>query len=185
LAAHGRFAAFLRHFRGFEDYAGFGKKTLKNFWKWFIMEPVFYTTPEITSVGVFIFMETEAKRQKIMRVDDNVTNLTVGKNALLDKYDVFTIPSGEKLLKILERTIPDLILLDIDMPDMTGYDVIKILKGNPDTASIPVIFLTAKNDAADELTGLSLGAIDYIIKPFSPPLLQKRSEKRLSFRSLV
>jgi len=124
-----------------------------------------------------VFMEI--KRQKIMLVDDNTVNLTVGKNALIDKYDVFTIPSGEKLLKILERTIPDLILLDIDMPDMTGYDVIKILKANPDTAKIPVVFLTAKTDTQDELMGLSLGAIDYIIKPFSPPLLQKRIEVHL------
>jgi len=121
----------------------------------------------------------EDKRQKIMLVDDNITNLTVGKNALVNKYDVFTIPSGDKLLKILQRTIPDLILLDIDMPDMTGYDVIKILKADPATSAIPVIFLTAKNDAADELEGLSLGAIDYIIKPFSPPLLQKRIEVHL------
>lgn len=121
----------------------------------------------------------ENKRHKVMLVDDNITNLTVGKNALIDKYDVFTIPSGEKLLKVLERTIPDLILLDIDMPDMTGYDVIKILKEKEETAKIPVIFLTAKTDAEDEIKGLSLGAIDYIVKPFSPPLLQKRIEVHL------
>ncbi|MDR1688431.1 MAG: response regulator [Clostridiales bacterium] len=121
----------------------------------------------------------ENKRQKVMLVDDNITNLTVGKNALQDKYDVFTIPSGEKLLKILERSVPDLILLDIDMPEMTGYDVIKILKETENTAKIPVIFLTAKTDPEDEIKGLSLGAIDYIIKPFSPPLLQKRIEMHL------
>ncbi|GHU50177.1 two-component system response regulator [Clostridia bacterium] len=121
---------------------------------------------------------TEAK-QKIMLVDDNITNLTVGKHALSESYDVFTIPSGQKLLKVLEKTLPDLILLDIDMPDMNGYDIIKIIKKDENMAKIPVIFLTAQSDATSELEGLSLGAIDYIVKPFSPPLLLKRLETHL------
>jgi putative two-component system response regulator len=109
-------------------------------------------------------------------VDDNLTNLTVGKNALLGKYRVFTIPSGKKLFDMLDKTIPDLILLDIEMPEMNGYDIIKILKADPRTAEIPIIFLTARSDSGSELEGLSLGAIDYISKPFSPPLLLKRIE---------
>ncbi|ULQ60562.1 response regulator [Brucepastera parasyntrophica] len=121
----------------------------------------------------------ENTRKKIILVDDNITNLTVGKNTLIDKYDVFTIPSGEKLFKILEKVIPDLILLDVEMPEMSGYDVIKILKRQKETAHIPVIFLTAKSDTGSELEGLSLGAIDYITKPFSPPLLLKRIEVHL------
>ncbi len=121
----------------------------------------------------------ENQRKKIFLVDDNVTNLTVGKNTLSEKYDVFTIPSGEKMFKVLEKILPDMILLDIEMPDMNGYDVIKILKEKEETRSIPVIFVTAKGDAGSELEGLSLGAIDYISKPFSPPLLLKRIEVHL------
>ncbi|MCL1941056.1 MAG: response regulator [Synergistaceae bacterium] len=122
---------------------------------------------------------TQADQKKIFLVDDNATNLTIGKNALIGKYNVYTIPSGEKLLKMLEKIIPDMILLDIEMPEMDGYEAIKIIKSNESTASIPVIFLTAKTEAANELEGLTLGAIDYITKPFSPPLLLKRIEVHL------
>jgi len=122
-------------------------------------------------------MQTDQK--KIFLVDDNATNLIIGKNALIGKYNVFTIPSGEKLLKMLEKIIPDLILLDIEMPEMNGYEAIKLIKSDSRTSSIPVIFLTAKTETANELEGLSLGAIDYITKPFSPPLLLKRIEVHL------
>lgn len=119
------------------------------------------------------------KRKKIILVDDDITNLTVGKNALSDAYDTLTIPAGEKLLHLLETVHPDLILLDVNMPDMDGYEVIRRLKQNDKTADIPVIFLTAQSDVASELQGLTLGAIDYISKPFSPPLLLKRIETHL------
>ena len=118
-------------------------------------------------------------RKTIFLVDDDVTNLSLGKNALAASYNVFTLNSGARLLKMLEKHLPDLILLDIEMPEMGGYEVIKAIKRNKTTEHIPVIFLTAKSDAASELEGLSLGAIDYIIKPFSPPLLLKRLEVHL------
>ncbi|MDR1124986.1 MAG: response regulator [Deltaproteobacteria bacterium] len=118
-------------------------------------------------------------REKVMLVDDNITNLAVGKNALVEQYDVYTVPSGDKFFKILEMVEPDLILLDVEMPVMNGYEVIKKLKADPARASIPVIFLTAKSDMHSELEGLSLGAVDYIAKPFSPPLLLKRVETQL------
>lgn len=120
-----------------------------------------------------------ANRKKIILVDDDITNLTVGKNALSDVYDTLTIPSGEKLLHLLETIHPDLILLDINMPGMSGYEVIQRLKQQEKLAGIPVIFLTAKNDVDSELQGLTLGAVDYISKPFSPPLLKKRIETHL------
>lgn len=113
-------------------------------------------------------------RETIILVDDNVTNLTVGINSLNDIYDVFTAPSGAKLFSILEKVLPDLILLDIEMPEMDGYEVIQILKSDNKTASIPVIFLTSKIDPVSEVKGLDLGAVDYITKPFSPQLLLKR-----------
>jgi putative two-component system response regulator len=119
------------------------------------------------------------ERPTIMLVDDNMTSLTMGKNILQEQYKVYTIPSGVKLFDILAKISPDLILLDIEMPDMDGFKVIKRLKENKETADIPVIFLTSHNDTDNELVGLSLGAIDYISKPFSPPLLTKRIENHL------
>jgi putative two-component system response regulator len=122
-------------------------------------------------------------RQIIFLVDDNMTNLTTGKTMLREHYDIFSIPSGAKLFKILEKLTPDLILLDIEMPEMNGYEAIKKLKEEKKTREIPVIFLTARNDSGSEFEGLSLGAIDYISKPFSPPLLLKRIENHLLIRS--
>lgn len=118
-------------------------------------------------------------RKTIFLVDDNLTNLTLGKNALAEHYNVFTLNSGARLLKMLEKNIPDIILLDVEMPEMDGYEVIKKLKAQKETANIPVIFLTAKTDGQSELLGLSLGAIDYITKPFTPSLLLKRIEVHL------
>jgi putative two-component system response regulator len=125
----------------------------------------------------------ENQRNKIILVDDNITTLTLGSFTLTEKYDIFTVPSGAKLFKLLEKVIPNLILLDIDMPEMDGYEVMKRLKANPHTAGIPVIFLTGKNDIGSELEGLSLGAVDYISKPLSPPLLLKRIELHLLMAS--
>jgi len=119
----------------------------------------------------------------IFLVDDNIVNLNMGKSALQQKYTVITIPSGEKLFAALNKLMPDLILLDVEMPGMNGYDTIKGLKINPDTANIPVIFLTAKNANEDELLGLQLGAVDYITKPFSQPILLKRVELHLLLQS--
>jgi putative two-component system response regulator len=118
-------------------------------------------------------------RQIIFLVDDNMANLTAGKTMLKDHYDIFSIPSGTKLFEILEKVTPGLILLDIEMPEMNGYEAIKKLKAEQKTCDIPVIFLTSRNDPGSELEGLSLGAIDYIFKPFSPPLLLKRLENHL------
>jgi putative two-component system response regulator len=124
-------------------------------------------------------MSIVRERQTVFLVDYNVTNLTLGKNALADFYNVFTLNSGPRLLKMLEKNIPAIILLDVDMPEMDGYEVIKLLKDNKETAHIPVIFLTAMVDGKSELKGLSLGAIDYITKPFTPSLLRKRIEVHL------
>jgi len=123
------------------------------------------------------------KRKTIFLVDDNITNLTMGRNVLSGLYNVATVDNGERLLKMLEKTIPDMILLDVEMPEMNGYDVIKVIKSKKETKHIPIIFLTAKSDSDNELEGLSLGAIDYIIKPFSPPLLLKRIETHLLVES--
>ncbi|MDR0669310.1 MAG: response regulator [Treponema sp.] len=122
------------------------------------------------------------ERQIIFFVDDNIANLTAGKAMLKDHYDVFPLASGSRLFEILEKVRPDLILLDIEMPEMNGYAAIKKLKADETTRDIPVIFLTTRNDSGSELEGLNLGAIDYIFKPFSPPLLLKRLENHLLAR---
>jgi len=113
-------------------------------------------------------------RKKAILVDDNPINLKLGRNALMGKYDVFTVPSAEKLFELLEKTFVDIIILDVMMPEMSGYDAIKVLKSNPRTANIPVMFLTSKSDVNSELDGFIYGAVDYISKPFSPQLLLKR-----------
>jgi putative two-component system response regulator len=123
------------------------------------------------------------ERQIIMLVDDNMASLTMGKNILKDKYNVFPIPSGEKLFEVLQKVTPDLILLDIAMPEMDGYEVIKKLKANRKTKDIPVVFLTSRDDPGNELEGLSLGAIDYVSKPFSPALLAQRIDNHLLLSS--
>ena len=121
----------------------------------------------------------EQTRQVIIMADDDPTVLLTGKNLLKDTYDVFTVPSAAKLLSMMEKISPALILLDVEMPEMSGYDAIRVLKASEETRDIPVIFLTAHSDAGSELEGLSLGAIEYITKPFSAQLLQKRIENIL------
>jgi len=120
-------------------------------------------------------------RARIIIVDDNISNLTQGRNILKSFYEVFPAPSAEKCFEILENVLPDLILLDVAMPDKNGYETIKELKAHPKYRDIPVIFLTAKTDYDSELLGFDLGAADYIRKPFNPPLLLKRIEKELLF----
>jgi putative two-component system response regulator len=121
----------------------------------------------------------ESKRKRIFLVDDNLSNLTLGKNMLKMFYEVYPIPSAEKLFECMERLVPDLILLDVEMPEIDGYEAIRRLKSSAASADIPVIFLTSKCDEGSELTGLNLGAVDYVFKPFSAPLLLKRIETHL------
>ncbi|MDR3154395.1 MAG: response regulator [Deltaproteobacteria bacterium] len=115
-------------------------------------------------------------RRKVMIVDDDVTNLLFAKSALSDSYDVYTAPSAAKMFSLLEVVPPDLILLDISMPETDGYEAIRLLKADGRYAGIPVIFLTAMNNPQAEVNGLSVGAVDYISKPFEPELLRKRVE---------
>ena len=118
-------------------------------------------------------------KELIFLVDDNPTNLRIGINALEGKYNVVTAPSAQKMFNLLENNKPDMILLDIDMPEMTGYEALVILKEKPETKDIPVIFVTVRYDYNDEHHGFSLGAIDFISKPFQPDILIKRIEAHL------
>jgi putative two-component system response regulator len=118
-------------------------------------------------------------RKKILLVDDNPVNLKMARNTLMEIYDVFTVPSAEKMFLFLEKTLPDMILLDVLMPEINGYEAMRMLAGKERVKHIPVIFLTSKADTGSEMEGLSLGAVDYIIKPFVPQLLLKRVETHM------
>ena len=125
----------------------------------------------------------EEQKKTIFLTDDNATYLNIGKTALEHLYTVVTIPSGEKLLLLMKKNIPDLILLDVEMPGMNGYEIIKAIKSDPNSAEIPVIFMTGKGDIEDEHYGFLLGAADYITKPFSQSLLLKRVELHIALQS--
>ena len=120
------------------------------------------------------------KNKKIVAVDDNLTNLTTLKNILKPLYEVFPVSSAAKMLEMLGHITADLILLDVEMPELDGYDAIRLLKNDRAYKDIPVIFVTAMNGAQSELEGLMLGAVDYIYKPFNAPLLLRRIETHLS-----
>ena len=121
----------------------------------------------------------EGGRSKIIMVDDNMAILAMGKNMLKSFYEVYPAPSAAKLFEILENVLPDLILLDIEMPGVNGFETIEKLKADQRYADIPVIFLTAESDGSSELEGLRLGAVDYVSKPFLAPLLLKRISNHL------
>ncbi|MEB3226096.1 MAG: two-component system response regulator [Synechococcus sp.] len=120
----------------------------------------------------------------ILVVDDTPDNLALMSGLLKDQYRVKIANSGEKALKIVQiLPAPDLILLDIMMPGMDGYEVCTHLKKNAETRDIPVIFLTAKSEIEDERKGLELGAADYITKPVSPPILMARVQTQLTLKA--
>jgi putative two-component system response regulator len=117
---------------------------------------------------------TTSRRYKIALVDDNDANLTIGKGMLKDIYEVYPVSSAMRLLTLLDKIPVDLILLDVDMPEMNGYEALRLLKADERFAEIPVIFLTALTGEENELEGLSLGAVDYVCKPFCATLLRTR-----------
>ncbi|MDR0456495.1 MAG: response regulator [Treponema sp.] len=116
----------------------------------------------------------------IFAVDDSDTNLMTVEESLEDHYRVMTIPSAAKMFTFLEKIIPDLILLDIEMPEMNGFEALERLKSRPLYADIPVIFLTGYLDDSITARSRELGAADIIVKPFSPPVLLNCIETQLS-----
>ncbi|MCF2948720.1 two-component system response regulator [Paraglaciecola aquimarina] len=119
-------------------------------------------------------------RQKVLVVDDEPTNLRVLNQVLNQTYKLTFAKSGQEALRLVEKERPDLILLDVMMPEMTGYQVCETLKQSELFKSIPVIFVTALTDAGDEAKGLNLGAVDYISKPISPAVVKARVKTHLS-----
>ncbi|MDP1525322.1 MAG: two-component system response regulator [Rhodocyclaceae bacterium] len=124
------------------------------------------------------------EKKTILVVDDTPDNLSLMSGLLKDEYKVKVANNGEKALKIAaSEPRPDLILLDIMMPGMDGYEVCQHLKRNPATVDIPVIFLTAKVEVEDEKKGLELGAVDYLTKPVSPPIVMARVKNHLALKA--
>ena len=125
----------------------------------------------------------EFKKPTILVVDDMTTTLLLIHDLLKDTYEVKIAKSGTKALEILNAPNDiDLILLDVEMPDINGYEVCKILKNNEQTKNIPVIFVTARNSEEDEEYGLNLGAIDYITKPFNKTITKLRLKNYLEMK---
>ena len=119
------------------------------------------------------------KKRLVVLVDDNSVNLHFGKRLLGRKFTVVTMPSAKSLFTLLEKKAPDLILLDIEMPEMNGFQALEILKAKPETRDIPAIFLTSRDGETDRSKGLALGAADYIVKPYAPSLLFEKIKTTL------
>ncbi|MBF0195684.1 MAG: response regulator [Magnetococcales bacterium] len=127
-------------------------------------------------------MNNTLSKSTILAVDDTPANLDVVKGILSDEYLVQAAINGKMALKIIEKKKPDLILLDIMMPDMDGYEVCQRIKENAEFQDIPIVFLTAKTEVDDEIKGLEHGAVDYITKPISAPILKARVKTHLALR---
>jgi putative two-component system response regulator len=121
----------------------------------------------------------------IFIVDDNLTNLGAAKDALDGFYRTFGMQSAEKMFAMLKKIRPDLILLDIEMPETDGFEAIKMLKAEPIYADIPIIFLTSISDPKVEAKGFDLGAVDFILKPFAVPTLIRRIKLHISTDEIV
>lgn len=121
-------------------------------------------------------------RDRILIVDDYPENLQVLYHTLDRDYEVFGAKSGRDALKLMESVRPDLVLLDVMMPEMDGFAVCREIKGNPVTEDTPVIFLTALGDPINEMAGFEAGAVDYVVKPFKPVIVKMRVRTQLQIR---
>jgi len=126
-------------------------------------------------------MNKSDEKQRILVVDDTPANIDLLVAVLQGDYEIMAAINGERALKIVRSTHkPDMILLDIMMPGMDGYEVCRQLKTDPATSDIPIIFVTARTEVADETLGFELGAVDYITKPISPPIVRARVHTHLT-----
>ena len=123
-------------------------------------------------------------RPVLLLVDDEPLNLQVLRQILQDEYRLLFAKDGMKALELAEREVPDLILLDVMMPSMSGHEVCKKLKQNVLTTHIPVIFVTALSEEVDEAQGFDAGAVDYITKPVSPLVVRARIKTHLALVSI-
>jgi len=124
-------------------------------------------------------------QKTIFVVDDNDVNLETADRVLSDHYRVFTLSGAAKMFALLEKITPDLILLDINMPEIDGFETMRRLKSDKRYKDIPVIFVTGLCDEASEVAGFEMGAVDFITKPFSGPVLLNRIRTHLNIESIV
>ena len=122
------------------------------------------------------------KRQTVMIVDDTLANIEILSESLGDDYELFFATSGAEALELVRAEKPDLILLDVMMPGMDGYQLCTMLKEDQETRNIPIVFVTAMTQEEDEIRGLELGAIDYITKPISPHIVRARVKNHLELK---
>jgi len=125
------------------------------------------------------------KKDTILIVDDIETNRIILENILQDKYEILQAGSGidATAMMLSGEATPSIVLLDIMMPEMDGYEVLELMKSNHETAKIPVLFITAADSETNESKGLSLGAVDYISKPFNPEVVKVRVDNHLKLRN--
>lgn len=130
------------------------------------------------------YMAELAQKPTILLVDDTPDNIALLSALLKDRYRLKVATNGAKALQIASAVPhPDLILLDVMMPEMDGHEACRRLKAAPETAAIPVIFLTSRTEPEDEAVGLSLGAVDYITKPISPSMVLERVANHIKPRA--
>jgi len=125
----------------------------------------------------------EIKKNSVLIIDDETANIIALTNILSPEYETYAAKNGSDAIMLAKEHLPDLILLDILMPEMDGYEVISILKGSEDTRSIPVIFLSGLGNSEAEEKGLILGASDYITKPFHSSIVKLRVQNQIQFSS--
>ncbi len=128
-------------------------------------------------------MNDDPEKQRILIVDDEPDNIRILAEALADDYELFGATNGNEAIECASgRERPDLILLDIIMPDMNGYEILKALKAGTNTRDIPVIFITVMGRELNELRGFEMGAVDYVMKPFSPAIVRERVRTHLELK---
>ena len=136
---------------------------------------------DLEKPGAELLDSTHGK-PKLLVVDDQAINIQVMYRCFAGDYQVFMATNGEQALNLCKSNPPDLILLDVVMPGLDGFEVCKRLKADPSTSHIPVIFVTAHTDPAQETHGLSLGAVDFIAKPVNPDVVRARVKTQLTLK---
>ena len=128
-------------------------------------------------------MKCLTQKPTVLVIDDMPAHLMLTSALLHERYHVRVATSGAQALKIVEQALPDLILLDVMMPDMDGYEVCRRLKGDPNTRDVPVLFLSANSQDEGECLGFKLGAADYLHKPINPPVMLARVQAQLCVKA--
>ncbi|MGL5048923.1 MAG: diguanylate cyclase [Shewanella sp.] len=132
--------------------------------------------------NIELIQYTPDGKAKIVIVDDQPINIKVLHKIFHDEYELFMAPSGEQAVALCQRVLPDLVLLDIEMPGMSGFDVCQHLKASPETASIAIIFITGHSDEGQEVKGFELGAVDFIHKPINPIITAARVKNHITLK---